>query len=175
MTGYCSRWLNSPPGLLDPSGLLSLSSRFPDQFPFLLESSATGPLGRHSLLLFAGERTQKREIGAQSSYLSQNSLTAHFGLGSAESVAGDAAAAEEAFRRAVAAAMPDRNVESGRGEGDTRGGKPMLAEAGRCRPVEAEADDLEAVAGMDRAALLEEMTRRYEGISATLRRSGAET
>ncbi len=55
MTGYCSRWLNSPPGLLDPSGLLSLSSRFPDQFPFLLESSATGPLGRHSLLLFAGE------------------------------------------------------------------------------------------------------------------------
>ena len=30
--------------------------------------------------------TQRREIGAQSSYLSQNALEAHFGLGSAKSV-----------------------------------------------------------------------------------------
>ena len=36
--------------------------------------------------LVAGERVQVREVGVQSSYLSQNSLVEHFGLGSAERV-----------------------------------------------------------------------------------------
>jgi anthranilate synthase component 1 len=38
-----------------PLDLSVLADRFPDRFPYLLESSAQGPLGRCSLLLYAGE------------------------------------------------------------------------------------------------------------------------
>lgn len=41
--------------LARPPDLLELSARFPEEFPFLLESSATGPLSRYSMLLFASD------------------------------------------------------------------------------------------------------------------------
>jgi len=41
--------------LLAVPDLLALSERFPKKFPYLLESSARGPLGTRSLLFFAGE------------------------------------------------------------------------------------------------------------------------
>ena len=43
------QWLDHSPDLAD------LSDVFPEQFPYLLESSARGALGSHSLLLFAGD------------------------------------------------------------------------------------------------------------------------
>jgi anthranilate synthase component 1 len=47
--GCFFQWLDHVPDLLD------ISEAFPDQFPYLLESSARGALGSHSLLLFAGD------------------------------------------------------------------------------------------------------------------------
>ena len=47
--GCFFQWLEHAPELLD------LSETFPNQFPYLLESSARGALGSHSLLLFAGD------------------------------------------------------------------------------------------------------------------------
>jgi anthranilate synthase component 1 len=47
--GCFFQWLEHAPELLD------LSETFPNQFPYLLESSAGGALGSHSLLLFAGD------------------------------------------------------------------------------------------------------------------------
>jgi len=48
-TGCFFQWLDHAPKLLD------LSENFPDEFPYLLESSTRGALGSHSLLLFAGD------------------------------------------------------------------------------------------------------------------------
>jgi len=45
-----SQWLDHLPDLA------GLSEVFPKQFPYLLESSARGALGSHSLLLFAGDK-----------------------------------------------------------------------------------------------------------------------
>jgi anthranilate synthase component 1 len=47
--GCFFQWLDHVPDLLD------ISEAFPDQFPYLLESSARGALGSHSLLLLAGD------------------------------------------------------------------------------------------------------------------------
>jgi anthranilate synthase component 1 len=47
--GCFFQWLDHVPDLLD------ISEAFPDQFPYLLESSARGALGSYSLLLFAGD------------------------------------------------------------------------------------------------------------------------
>jgi anthranilate synthase component 1 len=47
VTGHVCKWLDHRPDLS------ALTAAFPDHFPYLLESSATGPLGSHSLLLFA--------------------------------------------------------------------------------------------------------------------------
>jgi len=47
MPGSHYHWLNEAPDLLN------LARSFPDSFPFLLDSAASGPLGRHSMLLFA--------------------------------------------------------------------------------------------------------------------------
>jgi len=47
--GSLCHWLDEVPDIL------SLAHRFPESFPFLLDSAAKGPLGRHSILLFAGE------------------------------------------------------------------------------------------------------------------------
>ena len=44
-----SQWLDNTPNLA------GLSAVFPNQFPYLLESTARGVLGSHSLLLFAGD------------------------------------------------------------------------------------------------------------------------
>jgi len=49
MLGSECQWLEEVPDII------SLAACFPDSFPFLLDSAATGPLGRHSLLLFAAE------------------------------------------------------------------------------------------------------------------------
>jgi len=46
---FFSQWLDHSPDLP------GLSEVFPKQFPYLLESSARGALGSHSLLLFAGD------------------------------------------------------------------------------------------------------------------------
>jgi anthranilate synthase component 1 len=48
--GYACRWLDHSPDLA------GLSERFPEQFPYLLESAAHGRLGSHSLLLYAGDQ-----------------------------------------------------------------------------------------------------------------------
>ena len=48
--GYACRWLDRVPDLL------GLWEGFPSQFPYLLESAARGPLGAHSLLLYAGDQ-----------------------------------------------------------------------------------------------------------------------
>jgi len=45
--------------------LLDLADRFPDCFPFLLDSAASGPLGAHSLLLFAGKERLVRHPDGQ--------------------------------------------------------------------------------------------------------------
>lgn len=51
----CVHWLDGVPDLV------ALSRTFADEFPYLLQSSARGPLGTHSLLLFAeGERLVAR-------------------------------------------------------------------------------------------------------------------
>jgi anthranilate synthase component 1 len=50
MRDHLHLWLNSAPDLLQ------LASDHPACFPFLLDSAAAGPLGAHSLLLFAGEQ-----------------------------------------------------------------------------------------------------------------------
>ena len=50
MPGYACRWLDHSPDLA------GLSERFPEQFPYLLESAAHGRLGSHSLLLYAGDQ-----------------------------------------------------------------------------------------------------------------------
>lgn len=57
MSGHVYRWLERCPDLA------ALSHRFPDRFPYLLESSASGPLGSHSLLLFAGDQVLVRQPG----------------------------------------------------------------------------------------------------------------
>jgi anthranilate synthase component 1 len=41
--------------LTSPPDLLALAQAYPDDFPFLLESSADSPLGRYSMLLLAGK------------------------------------------------------------------------------------------------------------------------
>ena len=41
--------------LLEAPDLLGLSEKFPEKFPYLLESSARGPLGTRSFLFFAGD------------------------------------------------------------------------------------------------------------------------
>ena len=50
MPGYACQWLDHS---LD---LVRLSEKFPQKFSYLLESSARGPLGSHSLALFAGNQ-----------------------------------------------------------------------------------------------------------------------
>jgi anthranilate synthase component 1 len=58
MPKACLRqWLDSVPDLL------ALSRAHPNHFPYLLESAAHGPLGGHSLLLFASGATLTRVIG----------------------------------------------------------------------------------------------------------------
>jgi len=47
MSAHFHHWLDHPPDLL------GLSRANPEEFPYLLESSAGGPLGSHSLLLHA--------------------------------------------------------------------------------------------------------------------------
>ena len=47
MQGACRLWLQTVPDLA------GLSRACPEQFPYLLESAAAGPLGAHSILLFA--------------------------------------------------------------------------------------------------------------------------
>ena len=49
MPGCTCRWLDPGPDLA------GLSERFPEQFPYLLESAAHGRLGSQSLLLYAGD------------------------------------------------------------------------------------------------------------------------
>jgi len=49
MHGSHCHWLSEVPDLL------GLADRFPESFPFLLDSAARGPLGAHSLLLFAAK------------------------------------------------------------------------------------------------------------------------
>jgi anthranilate synthase component 1 len=49
VTGHVCRQLAAVPDLL------GLTEKFPKKFPYLLESSARGPLGTRSLLLFAGD------------------------------------------------------------------------------------------------------------------------
>ena len=56
---YLLQWLDHVPDLL------ALSRAYPEQFPYLLESAARGPLGGHSLLLFAsGEVLRRNADGA---------------------------------------------------------------------------------------------------------------
>lgn len=50
MGGVHARWFETPPDLL------ALGRAYPADFPFLLESAAVSNLGRHSILLLAGER-----------------------------------------------------------------------------------------------------------------------
>jgi anthranilate synthase component 1 len=50
VSGHACRWLTQSPDLA------GLFERFPDQFPYLLESAARGPLGSYSLLLYAGDQ-----------------------------------------------------------------------------------------------------------------------
>ena len=54
---YLLQWLDHVPDLL------ALSRAHPEHFPYLLESTARGPLGRHSLLLFAAGEVLRREAG----------------------------------------------------------------------------------------------------------------
>jgi anthranilate synthase component 1 len=54
---YLLQWLDHVPDLL------ALSRAHPDRFPYLLESAARGPLGGHSLLLFASHEVLRREAG----------------------------------------------------------------------------------------------------------------
>lgn len=54
---YLLQWLDHVPDLL------ALSRAHPEHFPYLLESAARGPLGRHSLLLFAAGEVLLREAG----------------------------------------------------------------------------------------------------------------
>jgi len=49
VSGHACRWLERSPDLA------GLFERFPEQFPYLLESAARGPLGSCSLLLYAGD------------------------------------------------------------------------------------------------------------------------
>lgn len=58
MSGHVHQWLEYSPDLS------SLSVKFPEKFPYLLESTARGPLGKYSLLLYAGDQVLVLRAGA---------------------------------------------------------------------------------------------------------------